>query len=75
MLHIVRRRCEAVNDVYLSVLGPLLRPHEVRGLPGAFWFVLGAAVTVAVFPKDIALQRLVKIVTISQRLVSFWGDP
>lgn len=52
------RRLKFVDELYLRLMGPLLRPHEIRGgLPGAFWFLLGAAGAVAVFPRDVALQR------------------
>lgn len=59
VLHALRHRYAEVNAVYLRALGPLLRPREVRGLPGAFWFLLGAAAAVVLFPRDVALQRLV----------------
>jgi dolichol kinase len=40
------------SDTYLQHFGPLLRPHELEDgqLPGAFYFLLGTAVTVALFP-------------------------
>jgi dolichol kinase len=39
-------------DVYLQHFGPLLRPHELEAtaLPGAFYFLLGAAIVAALFP-------------------------
>lgn len=58
-VHVLRRRLIALNELYLRALGPLLRPHEVASLPGAFWFVLGSAIAIALFPQDIALQRYV----------------
>eukprot|EP00752_Nemacystus_decipiens_P001847 g1781.t1 len=43
-------------------MGPLLRPREIRGaLPGAFWFLLGSAVAVAIFPRDVALQSILHL--------------
>lgn len=57
--HELRRRHKVLNDMYLRVLGPLLRPHEVVCLPSAFWFMLGTTIAVASFPKDVALQRYV----------------
>ena len=58
VLHQLRRRYKGVDTLYLRLLGPLLRPREIRGeLPGAYWFLLGAAGAVAIFPKDVALQR------------------
>lgn len=55
-----------VDDLYLRLLGPLLRPHEIRGLPGAFWFMLGAAGAVALFPTDVALQRWALLFTVDR---------
>ncbi|CAN0362127.1 unnamed protein product, partial [Laminaria digitata] len=52
-LHQLRRRVKRVNDIYLRLVGALLRPHEISGLPGAFWFILGATLAVAIFPRDI----------------------
>lgn len=59
-LHGLRCRVKGVNEVYLRLLGPLLRPHEIHGVPGAFWFMLGATAAVALFPRVVALQRLVR---------------
>lgn len=56
-LHQLRCRVKRVNDIYLRLVGALLRPHEIHGLPSAFWFVLGTMLAVAIFPRDVALQR------------------
>ncbi|CAM9269810.1 unnamed protein product [Discosporangium mesarthrocarpum] len=61
VLHGLRSHHKAVNDAYIRLMAPLLRPHEVHGLPGAFWFLLGAAVAVALFPKPVALQSILHL--------------
>lgn len=53
MLHRLRLRSEAAQEVYMKLFGALLRPHERTGLPGAFYFVLGTAASLA-FPIDIS---------------------
>ncbi|CAM9982262.1 unnamed protein product [Scytosiphon promiscuus] len=61
-LHHLRRCVKSVDDLYLRSMGPLLRPHEIRGgLPGAFWFLLGTAGAVALFPRDVALQSILHL--------------
>lgn len=58
VFHQLRRQLECLDELYLRLMGPLLRPDEIRGaLPGAWWFLLGSAVVVAIFPRDVALQR------------------
>lgn len=48
------------SDMYLRIFGPLLRVDEMhsstgqRILPGAFYFLLGTALTAALFPMNIA---------------------
>eukprot|EP00903_Cladosiphon_okamuranus_P008059 g7773.t1 len=62
LLHQLRRRLKAIDEFYLRRMGPLLRPSEIRGaLPGAFWFMLGSAVAVAIFPRDVALQSILHL--------------
>lgn len=52
-LHRLRLRSDAAQEVYMKLFGALLRPHERTSLPGAFYFVLGTAISLA-FPIDIA---------------------
>ena len=44
------------NRTYLRLFGPLLRPEEKQygRLPGAFYFSVGTALTIALFPIQIA---------------------
>ncbi|CAM9665533.1 unnamed protein product [Ectocarpus sp. 8 AP-2014] len=62
VLHRLRRRLKSVDKLYILLLGPLLRPHEIRGqLPGGFWFMVGSAAAVALFSKDVALQSILHL--------------
>ncbi|CAM9898015.1 unnamed protein product [Choristocarpus tenellus] len=75
VLNVVRSRYMKVNDVYMRVLGPLLRPSEINGLPGSFWFLLGSAIAIALFPKPIAVQRQVFRLSCKNLLHLSVGDP
>jgi len=52
VFHIVRLRSNAAQDFYLRLFGSLLRPHEMHGLPGAFYFLLGTAFVTLLCPID-----------------------
>lgn len=52
-LHRARLRSEAAQEIYMKLFGALLRPHERTSLPGAFYFVLGTAASLA-FPMNVA---------------------
>ena len=54
LLHILRGMFPAVNAAYLNLFRPILRTHEEKELPGAFYFLLGCALTIGFFPLDIA---------------------
>jgi dolichol kinase len=56
------------SDFYMEAFGPLLRPSERDGkkLPGAFYFLLGTALSVAFFPIEIARYAI---------LCLSWADP
>lgn len=41
--------------MYLNTFKFLLRPHEIEGLPGAFFFLLGVFLCLLCFDKPIAL--------------------
>lgn len=57
-------------DLYEKTFGPLLRPNELakdsKQLPGAFYFIVGSAFTVAIFPLDVARYAV---------LCLSWADP
>ena len=53
-------------ELYTKAFGPLLRPNERDGLPGAFFFLLGAAISVQIFPLQVARYGV---------LCLSWADP
>lgn len=56
-VHQLRLRHRGVNHLYMKALGPIMRSHEATALPGAFWFVVGTAIAVLVFPRPIAARK------------------
>ena len=52
-LHRARLRSESAQKFYMKLFGALLRPHERTSLPGAFYFILGTAASLA-FPINVA---------------------
>ena len=54
------------NKLYLKLLGKTMRPHEVHSFNGSFTFMLGAFLTVLLFPKTIAIVSLLYVT---------FGDP
>ncbi|GFH47291.1 hypothetical protein CTEN210_03766 [Chaetoceros tenuissimus] len=56
LLHCARSKSVTVQDNYLKLFGKLLRDHEKKPsqISGAFWFMLGSAIVVCLFPIEIA---------------------
>ncbi|KAL4438414.1 hypothetical protein ABPG74_009453 [Tetrahymena malaccensis] len=54
-VHVLRKKNERFNQMYLNTFKFLLRPHEIEGLPGAFFFLLGVFLSLAIFDKPIAM--------------------
>lgn len=50
------------NDLYMKVVGPVLRSHEVRlkgiTLTGATYLMFAALLSVLIFPKEIAISAI-----------------
>lgn len=65
------------SDTYLQHFGPLLRPHELeeggRCLPGAFYFLLGTALTVALFPVQTA-RHAVECLSLADPIAAWAGQ-
>lgn len=57
-VHVLRKRNERFNRMYLESFKFLLRPHEVEGLPGAFYFLLGTLLSLLFFEKPIAVLSI-----------------
>ena len=63
------------SDAYLKHFGPLLRPHELEEghLPGAFYFLLGTAATVALFPIQTA-RYAVECLSLADPIAAWAGQ-
>ncbi|KAI5817304.1 hypothetical protein BZA77DRAFT_39053 [Pyronema omphalodes] len=51
---ILRLRSESFNQVYIKVLGALMRESEVKGWNGVIWYLVGTVAVMVMFPKDVA---------------------
>ncbi|KAF0689625.1 Aste57867_18956 [Aphanomyces stellatus] len=69
----LRKQYKVVNTTYLHVFGPILRQHEIaHRLPGAFWFLLGSALSLAFFSKDVAQLSILHL-SLGDPCASFFG--
>uniref|UniRef100_M4BIN8 Dolichol kinase n=1 Tax=Hyaloperonospora arabidopsidis (strain Emoy2) TaxID=559515 RepID=M4BIN8_HYAAE len=61
--HVLRQHSNAFNTAYLQRFRRLLRPHEVAGttLPGAYYFLLGSAFSLALFQLRIARLAILHV--------------
>ena len=58
VIELLRRRYRGFEEWFLSIFGPILRPHESRDRPkvnGATFVLVSATICVALFPKIIAI--------------------
>lgn len=53
VIEVLRLRDERFSREIIEhpLFGRMIRPRELRRVSGAFWFVLGVALTIALFPK------------------------
>ncbi len=58
LLEFLRLQMAVAGEWHLRLFGPLLRPGEYDRPSGACYFVLGAALTILLFPGDIAISAL-----------------
>ncbi|CAK4634097.1 unnamed protein product [Aphanomyces euteiches] len=69
----LRKQYKVVNQTYLHVFGPILRQHEIAyRLPGAFWFLLGCAGSMLLFPKEVAQLSILHL-SLGDPCASFFG--
>src|SRR5690606_9852285 len=52
---ILRFSVPSFNNLYIRVLGALMRESEVKGWNGVIWYLLGCLVVLHFFPKDVAV--------------------
>ncbi|OKL63434.1 hypothetical protein UA08_01539 [Talaromyces atroroseus] len=55
-IDVLRHRSERVNQLYIRLMGALMRESEVRGYNGVIWYLLGAYIVLRAFPKDIGVM-------------------
>jgi dolichol kinase len=62
-VHIARKRYAEFNKMYVEQLGALMRPAEINHtvLPGAFYFLVGCGMVIALFPHDIARLAILHV--------------
>ena len=61
VFHLVRLRSPRANELFLKAFRPIMRPHEAHSLPGAFYFLLGCAISFAAFPKPLAVISVLNL--------------
>jgi dolichol kinase len=72
LFHIVRLHYPNINQYFMEVCKAYLRPHERHALPGAFYFFVGVAIAVTMFPRRIALLALLYL-SIGDPIASYFG--
>lgn len=55
---VLRHRSERFNQFYIKVLGALMRETEVKGYNGVIWYLVGAYIALAFYPKDIGVVSI-----------------
>ena len=51
----LRHRNKPFNDLYVRVLGALMRESEFHGYNGTIWYLLGTFGALHIFPKDVGV--------------------
>jgi dolichol kinase len=70
--HRLRIAVPAINERFVKICQAYLRPHERNNLPGAFYFFVGVAISVTLFPRRIALLALIYL-SIGDPIASYFG--
>ena len=58
ILETVRRTSGPVNRIVISILGPLMRAHEVDRLAGTFYYAFGCWTAAVFFPKRVTVLAI-----------------
>jgi diacylglycerol kinase (CTP) len=58
LIEVVRLRVPSFNKVMVTIFSPFVRASEIHAPSGAIYYLLGAFICVAVFPKTIAVLAL-----------------
>lgn len=62
ILELARLKIAVVGQFYLRIIGFVMRPGELHRPSGAFYFVLGAMLTIVIFPREVAVAALMVLV-------------
>jgi dolichol kinase len=54
-IHCLRLRNEQVNKAFLALFKPIMREHEKKNIPGAFYFLLGCSASFFLFPLSLGI--------------------
>jgi len=59
VIDLTRNRIPWIKEIFEKILNGMLRKHELNGkLTGASWVIIGAFITIAIFPPAIAILAL-----------------
>lgn len=70
--HRFRMAYPSVNQLFQKLCAAHLRPHEKNSLPGAFYFMMGCALTCSLFCRKISILALLYL-SIGDPAASFFG--
>jgi dolichol kinase len=59
---------------FQQAFGALLRPHELHQLPGAFWFLVGTAITVLLMKNETIIRYAVECLALADPMASWIGS-
>lgn len=70
----LRLRVEWIKRIFWFIFGKALREHEQEEMTGATYVFVGAAITIAVFPRELAIPALF-ILTLADPMAAIVGIP
>jgi acyl phosphate:glycerol-3-phosphate acyltransferase len=71
-LDVLRLRSRRVNRLFFRGLQPFASPREAAGIASSTWFVIGCLLTVALFPRDIAVAAIL-VLALADSTASYVG--
>ena len=76
-IDVVRHRSQKVNELYIRVVGALMRESEVKSYNGVIWYLLGVYIVLRFFPKDVAVMGILLLSwcdTAASTFGRLWGS-
>lgn len=55
-IDVLRHHFPSMNQLYIRLLGALMREAEVSGYNGVIWYLLGTSIVLSCFPKDVGVM-------------------